>query len=163
MFSQTLLTADRGYSAETNLLTASGGAVPALLTKPFVAKKKTLCHQSVPQQLGLFYSPTLSRTFATSLSSRYAPHLPNGPVSSSSHLSSSSPSRAQVRLSSLSSASPFLNTLSSEMRFTWDWDCPSLNETLIAGCASYQAFSRYLSGSDLFILPRTRTELESIL
>ncbi|KAI6036626.1 hypothetical protein BKA83DRAFT_4165553 [Pisolithus microcarpus] len=29
--------------------------------------------------------------------------------------------------------------------FTWDQDHPSFNETLVAGCASYQAFNRYLS------------------
>lgn len=38
-----------------------------------------------------------------------------------------------------------------------------MDETLIAGCAAYQAFSRYLSGTDLFLLPRTRSELESVL
>ncbi|KAI9566470.1 hypothetical protein HD554DRAFT_2323067 [Boletus coccyginus] len=47
--------------------------------------------------------------------------------------------------------------------FTWDQHHPSFNETLVAGCASYQAFNRYLSGSDLFIVPRSRSELESVL
>ncbi|KAL0950018.1 hypothetical protein HGRIS_010026 [Hohenbuehelia grisea] len=47
--------------------------------------------------------------------------------------------------------------------FTWDTEHPNLDETLVAGCASYRAFTRYLSGADLFILPRTRSELESIL
>ncbi|KAJ8594309.1 hypothetical protein M405DRAFT_809339 [Rhizopogon salebrosus TDB-379] len=47
--------------------------------------------------------------------------------------------------------------------FTWDQDHPSFNETLVAGCASYQAFTRYLSGSDLFIVPRSRSELEGVL
>ncbi|TFK55715.1 hypothetical protein OE88DRAFT_1652148 [Heliocybe sulcata] len=47
--------------------------------------------------------------------------------------------------------------------FSWDTDHPSLNETLIAGCASYAALSRYLSGADLFLLPRSRSELERIL
>ncbi|KAG2368481.1 hypothetical protein BDR07DRAFT_1324806 [Suillus spraguei] len=47
--------------------------------------------------------------------------------------------------------------------FTWDQDHPSFNETLVAGCASYQAFNRYLSGSDLFIVPRSRRELEGVL
>ena len=51
----------------------------------------------------------------------------------------------------------------SENWFTWDQDHPSFNETLVAGCASYQAFNRYLSGSDLFIIPRSRSELESVL
>ncbi|KAK7049510.1 hypothetical protein VNI00_005541 [Paramarasmius palmivorus] len=37
------------------------------------------------------------------------------------------------------------------------------DEALISGCASYRAFDRYLSGVDLFILPRSRSELESIL
>ncbi|KAH9938625.1 uncharacterized protein B0H18DRAFT_968049 [Fomitopsis serialis] len=46
--------------------------------------------------------------------------------------------------------------------FSWDIEHPSLNETLIAGCATYEAFKRYLSGSDLYLLPRTRTELENI-
>jgi len=47
--------------------------------------------------------------------------------------------------------------------FNWDTDHPSLDETLIAGCASYAALSRYLSGADLFLLPRARSELERIL
>jgi hypothetical protein len=47
--------------------------------------------------------------------------------------------------------------------FNWDTEHPSVDETLVAGCASYQAFNRYLSGVDLFILPRNRNELESIL
>ncbi|KAF9820935.1 hypothetical protein IEO21_00912 [Rhodonia placenta] len=47
--------------------------------------------------------------------------------------------------------------------FSWDADHPSLDETLIAGCATYEAFKRYLSGSDLYLLPRSRSELESIL
>lgn len=46
---------------------------------------------------------------------------------------------------------------------SWDIDQASLNENLIAGCASYQAFSRYLSGADLFIVPGSRKELESVL
>lgn len=40
---------------------------------------------------------------------------------------------------------------------------PALDETLIAGCATYTAFSRFLGGKDLFILPRARDELESVL
>ncbi|KAH7889742.1 hypothetical protein F5I97DRAFT_1800499 [Phlebopus sp. FC_14] len=47
--------------------------------------------------------------------------------------------------------------------FTWDQDYPSFNETIVAGCASYQAFNRYLSGSDLFIVPRSRSELDAVL
>jgi len=45
----------------------------------------------------------------------------------------------------------------------WDIEHPALDETLIAGCAAYKAFARYLSGRDLFILPRTRGELVSVL
>ncbi|KZT12741.1 uncharacterized protein LAESUDRAFT_668644 [Laetiporus sulphureus 93-53] len=47
--------------------------------------------------------------------------------------------------------------------FSWDTEHPSLDETLISGCATYEAFKRYLSGSDLYLLPRSRAELESIL
>jgi len=47
--------------------------------------------------------------------------------------------------------------------FNWDTEHPSTDETLLAGCASYQAFNRYLGGTDLFLLPRSRSELESIL
>jgi len=47
--------------------------------------------------------------------------------------------------------------------FTWDTEHPSMDETLLAGCASYQAFNRYLGGTDIFLLPRSRSELESIL
>ncbi|KAJ3778877.1 hypothetical protein FB446DRAFT_783011 [Lentinula raphanica] len=35
------------------------------------------------------------------------------------------------------------------------------DENLVACSASYDAFERYLSGVDLFILPRTRSELEN--
>ncbi|KAJ3736349.1 hypothetical protein DFJ43DRAFT_610237 [Lentinula guzmanii] len=37
------------------------------------------------------------------------------------------------------------------------------DENLVAYSASYHAFERYLSGVDLFILPRMRSELESVL
>ncbi|KDQ64517.1 hypothetical protein JAAARDRAFT_28154 [Jaapia argillacea MUCL 33604] len=47
--------------------------------------------------------------------------------------------------------------------FNWDTESPSLDETLIAGCASYTAFSRYLSGADLFLVPQSRRELERVL
>jgi len=50
-----------------------------------------------------------------------------------------------------------------ENYFTWQTDKPSVDEALISGCASYRAFDRYLTGADLFLLPRTRAELESIL
>jgi hypothetical protein len=47
--------------------------------------------------------------------------------------------------------------------FNWDAEHPSMDESLLAGCASYQAFNRYLGGMDLFLLPRSRSELERIL
>lgn len=50
-----------------------------------------------------------------------------------------------------------------ENTFTWHTDQPSVDESLISGCASYRAFERYLSGTDLFLIPRIRAELESIL
>jgi len=46
---------------------------------------------------------------------------------------------------------------------SWDIEHPALDETLIAGCAAYKAFARFLSGKDLFILPTTRDELASVL
>jgi len=51
----------------------------------------------------------------------------------------------------------------SENWFSWDIEHPALDETLIAGCAAYKAFARFLGGKDLFILPRTRDELASVL
>jgi hypothetical protein len=56
-----------------------------------------------------------------------------------------------------------MTSLYSESSVSWDMEHPSLNETLIAGCASYQALSRYLSGADLVFYPRTRRELENVL
>ncbi|TFK43521.1 hypothetical protein BDQ12DRAFT_731532 [Crucibulum laeve] len=47
--------------------------------------------------------------------------------------------------------------------FNWDAHHNSVDETLVSGCASYCAIDRFLSGADLFLLPRTRGELESIL
>ncbi|THG95805.1 hypothetical protein EW026_g5913 [Hermanssonia centrifuga] len=47
--------------------------------------------------------------------------------------------------------------------FSWDTEHAASNENIIAGNASYQAFSRYLIGSDLYLLPRSRTELENVL
>ncbi|KAJ7179125.1 hypothetical protein C8R46DRAFT_1211730 [Mycena filopes] len=49
-----------------------------------------------------------------------------------------------------------------------DWDATAsspttTDETVVALCASYRSFERYLSGEHLFIPPRTRRELESIL
>ena len=51
----------------------------------------------------------------------------------------------------------------SENWFTWDQDHPSLDETLTSGCATYEAFKRYLGGADLYLVPQSRTELESVL
>ncbi|KAF7352780.1 hypothetical protein MVEN_01244600 [Mycena venus] len=45
----------------------------------------------------------------------------------------------------------------------WDVSGPTIDETIVAHCASYRSFERYLSGEHLFILPQTRPELESIL
>ncbi|KAI6106417.1 hypothetical protein EV401DRAFT_2273594 [Pisolithus croceorrhizus] len=47
--------------------------------------------------------------------------------------------------------------------FSWDQDHPSFNETLVAGCASYQALIATSPTSDLLIVPRTRSELQSVL
>ncbi len=55
------------------------------------------------------------------------------------------------------------NTSRSENVFSWDTEHAASNENIIAGNASYQAFSRYLIGSDLYLLPRSRTELENVL
>ncbi|KAI0347562.1 hypothetical protein BDW22DRAFT_1352031 [Trametopsis cervina] len=51
----------------------------------------------------------------------------------------------------------------SENMYTWDTEHPDLNETLIAGNSSYQAFTRFLGGADLYLLPRSRPELEAVL
>ncbi|KAF9568891.1 hypothetical protein CPC08DRAFT_603320, partial [Agrocybe pediades] len=51
----------------------------------------------------------------------------------------------------------------SENYFDWHTDHPSVDESLVSGCASYRAFDRYLGGNDLFLVPRTRSELESVL
>ncbi|KAI0677531.1 hypothetical protein C8Q78DRAFT_1074221 [Trametes maxima] len=67
------------------------------------------------------------------------------------------------RLFAPQSAEAQAHTHLTENWFTWDQDHPSLDETLAAGCATYQAFQRYLSGSDLYLVPRTRNELESVL
>ncbi|KAI0068864.1 hypothetical protein BV25DRAFT_1910601 [Artomyces pyxidatus] len=50
-----------------------------------------------------------------------------------------------------------------ENSYSWDMEQASLNEAVIAGCAAYQALSRYLSGADLVFVPSTRRELESTL
>ncbi|KAI0759899.1 hypothetical protein BC629DRAFT_1547466 [Irpex lacteus] len=51
----------------------------------------------------------------------------------------------------------------SENVFSWDTEHPDLNENNVAGFASYQAFTRYLGGADLYLLPRSRSELEAVL
>ncbi|KAG1768190.1 hypothetical protein EDD22DRAFT_873319 [Suillus occidentalis] len=51
----------------------------------------------------------------------------------------------------------------SEDWLDWDISRPSFDESLIAHCASYHAFDRYLSGEDLFIPPRFVSELEGVL
>ncbi|KAJ7180096.1 hypothetical protein C8R43DRAFT_971654 [Mycena crocata] len=44
-----------------------------------------------------------------------------------------------------------------------DWE-PSIDETVLAHCASYRSFERYLAGKhEIFILPGTKWELERIL
>ncbi|EIN10627.1 hypothetical protein PUNSTDRAFT_100283 [Punctularia strigosozonata HHB-11173 SS5] len=45
----------------------------------------------------------------------------------------------------------------------WDFDAPHVDEKQLASCAVYSAFARYLSGTDLYIPPRNRKELESVL
>lgn len=47
--------------------------------------------------------------------------------------------------------------------FTWDQHHPSFDETLASGCATYEAFNRYLSGEGLYLVPQTRNGLESVL
>ncbi|KAG2077406.1 hypothetical protein BDR04DRAFT_972326, partial [Suillus decipiens] len=51
----------------------------------------------------------------------------------------------------------------SEDWLDWDISGPSFDESLVAHCASYHAFDRYLSGEDLFIPPRFPSELEQVL
>ncbi|PCH41205.1 hypothetical protein WOLCODRAFT_162889 [Wolfiporia cocos MD-104 SS10] len=67
------------------------------------------------------------------------------------------------RLLAPQSPEAMAHTHLNENWFSWDTEHPSLNETLISGCAAYEAFKRYLSGTDLYLLPRSRNELESIL
>lgn len=45
----------------------------------------------------------------------------------------------------------------------WEEEHPSLNEMLIALCASYQALARYISGADIYLMPRSVADLESKL
>ncbi|KAF9451736.1 hypothetical protein P691DRAFT_698762 [Macrolepiota fuliginosa MF-IS2] len=55
-------------------------------------------------------------------------------------------------------------TAHNHLQENWfSWDLDSINESLVSNCASYAAFDRYISGTDLYILPRNQAELESIL
>ncbi|CDO76279.1 hypothetical protein BN946_scf184470.g37 [Trametes cinnabarina] len=67
------------------------------------------------------------------------------------------------RLFAPQSAEAQAHSLLTENWFSWDQDHPSLDETLTAGCATYEAFQRYLNGQDLYLVPRTGNELESVL
>ncbi|KAG0709643.1 hypothetical protein DFH29DRAFT_758049, partial [Suillus ampliporus] len=51
----------------------------------------------------------------------------------------------------------------SEDLLDWHISHPSFDESLVAHCASYHALDRYLSGEDLFIPPRSPSELERVL
>ncbi|KAJ7682792.1 hypothetical protein DFH06DRAFT_1162147 [Mycena polygramma] len=61
------------------------------------------------------------------------------------------------------SAEALAHIQATEDGIDWDANGPTIDETVLAHCASYRSFERYLSGEHLFILPRTRRELESIL
>lgn len=50
-----------------------------------------------------------------------------------------------------------------ENAHSWDVDHPNTNEALVARCSAYRAFERYLTGADIFLHPRNRPDLESIL
>ncbi|KIY71418.1 hypothetical protein CYLTODRAFT_418810 [Cylindrobasidium torrendii FP15055 ss-10] len=45
---------------------------------------------------------------------------------------------------------------------TWDSDY-AVDEALLGACVAYMALSRYVSGADLFILPRISSEVHTIL
>ncbi|KAL9712724.1 hypothetical protein Ac2012v2_003961 [Leucoagaricus gongylophorus] len=45
----------------------------------------------------------------------------------------------------------------------FSWDLYDINEPLVSNCASYAAFERYTSGTDLYILPHTSGELLNLL
>jgi len=50
------------------------------------------------------------------------------------------------------------------LRENWfSWDLHDINESLVSNCASYAAFERYTSGTDLYILPRTPGDLLNLL
>lgn len=54
--------------------------------------------------------------------------------------------------------------LSFSFRENWfSWDLYDINEPLVSNCASYSAFERYTSGTDLYILPHTSGELLNLL
>ncbi|KAH8118272.1 hypothetical protein DFH11DRAFT_660175 [Phellopilus nigrolimitatus] len=50
-----------------------------------------------------------------------------------------------------------------EENSNWEEEQASLNETLIALGASYKALARYISGDDIYLMPRSIPELESKL
>ncbi|KAL5530140.1 hypothetical protein ACEPAF_6397 [Sanghuangporus sanghuang] len=43
--------------------------------------------------------------------------------------------------------------------YLWEDDQGSLNETLIALSAAYQALARYISGADIYLMPRSQQDL----
>ncbi|KAI0352925.1 hypothetical protein OH77DRAFT_1428044 [Trametes cingulata] len=67
------------------------------------------------------------------------------------------------RLFAPQSAEAQAHTHLNENWFTWDQEHPSLDETLTAGCATYEAFQRYLKGTDLYLVPQSRSDLENVL
>ena len=114
-------------------------------------------------------SPTsyINRNTQTSATQRPSPcpSLPfhNGSLSRPSFSRSPSSLPRHVRLDTNVYPRIQLTSFHRESSVTWDMEHPSLDERLIAGCASYQALSRYLTGADLVFYPRTRRELENVL
>ena len=43
--------------------------------------------------------------------------------------------------------------------YLWEDDQGSLNETLIALSAAYQALARYIGGADIYLMPRSQQDL----
>ena len=60
-------------------------------------------------------------------------------------------------------ADPHSHSLVFRENANWEADQSSLNEALIALCASYTALARYISGADIYLMPRSFNELESKL
>ncbi|KAI0375672.1 hypothetical protein BV20DRAFT_959684 [Pilatotrama ljubarskyi] len=67
------------------------------------------------------------------------------------------------RLFAPQSAEAQAHTHLNENWFAWDQEHPNLDETLAAGCATYEAFQRYLNGVDIYLVPQSRSDLENIL